>query len=365
MSFDPRTRHTIWSILIGNSFNALLTYGFNQMQVQRYMCVRSTRGAQAALFINMIGVACLILLSGLMGVILYAYYAGCDPFTAGRVQNVDQIFPYFIMDALGNKKGIPGLFLACVFSGSLSTISSGLNSLAAVIIEDVYKGLMRRQLSNEQQGFISKIFSVVVGVAVVLLTYIVSYLGSVINAAISLSSTLCGPIMGVFFLGFFFPQANRVGALAGFFASLALQIWIFVGVQLTKNQRSNNRLPLSLVNCTDINVSKLMMMNTTKAAEVIKPNPLLDLYSVSHMWYTPIAVGTVLIVGIIVSYLSRPLKPHETDFDLIIRRKDVNSFCCWPKRWRKSFLYVVSGEFSTKLENPKDSEMPLTMPTTT
>ncbi|CAF1168046.1 unnamed protein product, partial [Rotaria sordida] len=32
VSFDPRTRHTIWSILIGNSFNALLTYGFNQMQ---------------------------------------------------------------------------------------------------------------------------------------------------------------------------------------------------------------------------------------------------------------------------------------------------------------------------------------------
>ncbi len=270
MSFDPRTRHTIWSLFFGYTFNALLTYGFNQMQVQRYMCVRSTRGAQAALFINIVGAACLILLSGFMGVILYAYYAGCDPYTAGRIQNVDQIVPYFIMDALGHKKGIPGLFLACVFSGSLSTISSGLNSLTAVIIEDIYKGLMRQQLSNERQAFVSKIFSVVVGIVVVFLTYVVSYLGSVINAAISLSSTLCGPIMGVFFLGFFFSQANRRGALAGFFVSLALQMWIFIGVQLTKNQMSNNRLPLSIVNCTGMNVSELMITSTTRPTADIK-----------------------------------------------------------------------------------------------
>ncbi|CAF3892423.1 unnamed protein product, partial [Rotaria sp. Silwood1] len=116
VSLDPRTRHTVWSILIGNSVHALLLYSFNQVQVQRYMCVRSTRGAQTALLINIIGVASLILLTGFMGVIIYAYYVDCDPYTTGRVQNVDQIFPYFIMDALGNKKGIPGLFLACVFS---------------------------------------------------------------------------------------------------------------------------------------------------------------------------------------------------------------------------------------------------------
>ncbi|CAF4920803.1 unnamed protein product, partial [Rotaria sp. Silwood2] len=90
---------------------------------------------------------------GIMGVILYAYYADCDPYTAKYISGIDQIFPYFVMEVLNDKKGLPGIFLACVFSGSLSTISSGLNSLAAVLIEDIYKG----------------------GV-VMLLTYIVSYL---------------------------------------------------------------------------------------------------------------------------------------------------------------------------------------------
>lgn len=214
------------------------------------MCVRTTRGAKQALFINAIGAALVILFSGLIGIILYTYYADCDPYSAGYVSDIDQIFPYFVMNVLSDKPGLPGVFLACIFSGSLSTISSGLNSLAAVIIEDVYKGLMGRKLSDERQGFISKIFSVVLGAFVILLTYVVSYLGSVLNAALSLFGVLSGPIMGVFFLGFFVPQANRYGGLAGFIASLVFELWIFLGAQITKNQMKSSRLSLSTAKCT-------------------------------------------------------------------------------------------------------------------
>ena len=213
------------------------------------MCVRTTRGAKQALFINAVGAALIILLCGVIGVILYAFYADCDPYTAKYVRDIDQIFPYFVMEVLSDKKGLPGIFLACIFSGSLSTISSGLNSLAAVVIEDVYKGLMGRSLSDERQGFVSKIFSVVLGGVVMLLTYLVSYLGSILNAALSLFGVLSGPVMGVFFLGFFFPQANNLGGFLGFLASLFLQLWIFLGAQITKKQMKSERLPLSVANC--------------------------------------------------------------------------------------------------------------------
>jgi len=36
--------------------------------------------------------------------------------------NIDKIFPYIVMEVLSDKKGFPGIFLACVFSGSLSRI---------------------------------------------------------------------------------------------------------------------------------------------------------------------------------------------------------------------------------------------------
>ena len=250
ISPDPRVRHTVWSLLIGGTLNALTSYGFNQTQIQRYMCVRTTRGAKQALFINAIGAALIITLSCLIGIVVYSYYAGCDPGTTNQISQIDQILPHFVMEVFSEQPGLPGVFLACIFSGSLSTISSGLNSLAAVLIEDVYKGLFGRQLSDQRQGLISKIFSVILGAVVMLLTFVVSYLGSVLNAALSLFGVLQGPIMGVFFLGFFFPQANKHGGLIGFFVSLVFQLWIFLGAQITKNQMRSEALPVSIENCT-------------------------------------------------------------------------------------------------------------------
>ncbi len=54
----------------------------------------------------------------------------------------------------------------------------------------------------------------------------------------------------------------------------------------------------------------------------------------SYIWYSAIAVATVVLVGMIVSYITGPLKPEEIDPKLII---PVSDTCCYflPKRWRE------------------------------
>lgn len=311
---DPRVRHTVWSVLIGSTFNALSTYSFNQTQIQRYMCVRTTRGAAQALFINAVGSAFILISTFFIGILIYAYYANCDPYSAKYISAIDQIFPYFVMEVLSSIPGLPGIFLACIFSGSLSTISSGLNSLAAVIIEDVYKGLLRRQLNDEQQGYISKIFSIILGIVVMVLTYVVSHMGPILNASTSLFGALQGPIMGVFFLGFFFPRANRRGGLVGFISGVALPMWIFIGSQITRNQRTSERLSLSTVNCI---LSINETIRTFPTPQYVKSNPLLNFYSISYMWYPPIAVSTVIIVGLLVSYLTQHRLQRENELTVM------------------------------------------------
>lgn len=71
-----------------------------------------------------------------VGLVIYANYYDCDPLKAGRIDRVDQLMPYFIMEVLGKIPGLPGLFVAVIFSAALSTMSSGFNSLAAVAYED-------------------------------------------------------------------------------------------------------------------------------------------------------------------------------------------------------------------------------------
>ena len=86
---------------------------------------------------------------------MYAYYHDCDPMTTRQVHKKDQLFPLFVMQVISSQNnhlqyqrgrqslliqvmkdypGVPGLFVAGVFSGALSTVSSGLNSLAAVTL---------------------------------------------------------------------------------------------------------------------------------------------------------------------------------------------------------------------------------------
>lgn len=44
-----------------------------------------------------------------------------------------------MVDTMSSTPGISGLFVAGIFSASLSTVSAALNSLAAVTLEDYYK----------------------------------------------------------------------------------------------------------------------------------------------------------------------------------------------------------------------------------
>ena len=44
--FDPRIRHTFWSIVIGGTLFWVGINGFNQAQVQRYVCCKSKTHAR-------------------------------------------------------------------------------------------------------------------------------------------------------------------------------------------------------------------------------------------------------------------------------------------------------------------------------
>lgn len=100
--------------------------------------------AQWALFINFFGLIGILTISCYAGLVVYARYATCDPLVSEvilerinqftnsstnltkkhlkieqRVTKVDQIFPLFVMDTVGKYPGLPGLFVAGVFSGTL------------------------------------------------------------------------------------------------------------------------------------------------------------------------------------------------------------------------------------------------------
>ena len=95
--------------------------------------------------------AFLLLMVGWLGMVVYAVYVECDPITTKQVRTQDQVLPLLVLQVAGDVPGLPGLFMAGVFSGSLSTISSGLNSLAAIGLRDFMPVRVVARLSDPQQ----------------------------------------------------------------------------------------------------------------------------------------------------------------------------------------------------------------------
>ncbi|KAJ7399733.1 Sodium-coupled monocarboxylate transporter 2 [Pitangus sulphuratus] len=152
---DPLRRHTFWTIVIGGTFTWLGIYGVNQSTIQRCISCKSEKHAKLALYLNLVGLWTVLACAVFCGLVMYSHYKSCDPWTADFISAPDQLMPYFVMDIFSSMPGVPGLFVACAFSGTLSTVAASINALATVTFEDlVKKGFPN--LSEKMSTWISK-----------------------------------------------------------------------------------------------------------------------------------------------------------------------------------------------------------------
>lgn len=113
------------------------------------------------------------------------------------------------MNVLGDFPGMPGLFIAGIFSAALSTLSTSLNAMAAVVLEDFYKPFHKEPLSDKMTSYIMRGSVLVVGIVSVILVFIIQHMGTVLQLSISVSSLTGGPLFGVFTMGLICPWVKR------------------------------------------------------------------------------------------------------------------------------------------------------------
>lgn len=65
------------------------------------------------------GVSAFVTLCVFSGILVYGTYAKCDPLSAGRITRDDQLLPLYVMETVGQTRGLPGLFIAGVFGAAL------------------------------------------------------------------------------------------------------------------------------------------------------------------------------------------------------------------------------------------------------
>ncbi|KOC69715.1 Putative sodium-dependent multivitamin transporter [Habropoda laboriosa] len=251
-SMDPTVRHTWWSLTFGGFFTYLSLYGSNQVQVQRMLTIKKVQGAQAALWWSWPLASLMSLGLCYSGLAIYAKYRNCDPLKSGRIGSYDQLMPLYVMDMLSAYPGVPGLFIAGIFSAGLSTISATVNSLAAVILEDFIKpicSLRNKEITATGSVVLSKILAFVVGLACIALAFMARYLGGLLQAALTIFGVVGGPVLGAYTLGMFTRLGNQRGMIIGLLTSLVFSLWTGFG---QPKPPIPNKVNVKAMNCSNL-----------------------------------------------------------------------------------------------------------------
>lgn len=311
LDWSPLTRHTVWSLVVGGSFYWMQISALNQNMIQRYLSLPTLKSARRALWIFTIGVLILIGTCGYAGMLIYAWYHVCDPLTTTLATAKDQLLPLLVMNILSEFPGLPGLFVAGVFSAALSSLSTGLNSLAAVVLEDFIKPFKKTPFSPKSEDRLVKIIVVILGAICVALVFVVEKTGShVLQLNLSIASIISGPPLGIFSMGVMLPWVNAMGALIGALSGMGFMAWVGLSAQaaIAKGTIKFDEKPVTTEGCyyTFPQVENLMLHeppDTFLDNDDLLPEPL-ALFRLSYLWYTVTGALVTMTVGLLVSLVS-------------------------------------------------------------
>ncbi|KAK4880273.1 hypothetical protein RN001_008419 [Aquatica leii] len=318
---DPLSRHTVWALVIGGSVYWLQASAVNQNMVQRYLSLPTFKSSRRALWCFVVGIFILLILCSYSGMLIYATYHKCDPLTTMLAKEKDQLLPLLVMDVLGDYPGLPGLFVAGVFSAALSSLSTGLNSMAAVVLEDFYKPMFVKKLSERHTYILMKTTIVTLGIVCVGLVFIIEKLGSVLQLSMSIGAITAGPSLALFGMGVLLPWITSKGALVGGVSGLIFMSWLCIKAQaaIASGDLLFPEKPVNTEGChyhftpKESKPITFMIGHNANVTDILHTDETFMLYRLSYLWYTIVGASFSMVIGLLTSFLTKPLDPRDVD----------------------------------------------------
>ncbi len=222
-----------WPMLFGGLFLYMAYYGCDQSQAQRLLSSASTRDTQKVLVINGLIRFPLVLAYCFLGLALAAYaidhplFVEQLPKTALGEANINLVFPSFVLQEFA--PGLSGLAIVGLLAAAMSSIDSALNSLSASTVEDF---IARRKTLSENRLFLySKFATAGWGLFAVAFSFQVENIAATVLEAINkIGSIVNGPLLALFSIAVFLPQAGQRAALAGFFGGVLVNIYFWLAL---------------------------------------------------------------------------------------------------------------------------------------
>jgi len=208
-----------WVVIIGGFFIQLVPFTSDQVIAQRFLTTRDEKAAARSVWAHAAIVVPASLLFFGLGTALFVYYASRPEMLPAADMANDVIVPWFIATRL--PAGLAGLVIAGIFAATMSTVDSGMNSIATTLVNDVHRKL-RPDADDRQRLRMARILTVAAGLFGTISAVLISKMdaGSLWQLILLLVGLFGSSLTGVFLLGVFTQRASARGVMIGVAASI-------------------------------------------------------------------------------------------------------------------------------------------------
>jgi SSS family transporter len=217
------TQPIIYIILITTVFDSFGALS-NQNFIQRVQATHTENDARKAIVTQLaVAVPMNVLLFGL-GTLFFLYY-NTKPEEITPAMKADGIFPLFAAQNLPT--GLAGIVVAALMAATMSTLSSAINSVANVGVED-YIRRFKPDLSDWGALCWGKGLTLFLGLlgTGIALWLVQSNMTSVWDMFILIAGIFFAPMTGVYMLGLLTTRANTIGAWSGMIIAIGASLYV-------------------------------------------------------------------------------------------------------------------------------------------
>lgn len=204
-------------------FFYLQKYTADQTLVQRYLVARSDRQALRGVALGALLCVPVWALFMLVGTLLWSYYQMTAEKFPGYIHRPAQVFPYFLSTHF--PPVLVGVILASLVGAAMASMSSDLNCISVVAVEDYYRRA-RPHASDRQLLRAARVSVAICGVLTMAFAVMLIHAqGTVLSIYYAITGIVAGGLAGLFLLAFVSRRAHRRGVWAGVVVSLLFTIW--------------------------------------------------------------------------------------------------------------------------------------------
>lgn len=319
LGFFNGEEYGFWPMLLGGLFLYLSYYGTDQTQAQRLLSAKNEGTIKKLLMANGLLRFPVVLVYCIMGLIIGYLVTNIPEFYESIKETTrihypgeyaksgikpDLMVPVFITNYLPN--GLIGILMVGIMSAAMSSLSSTINSLSAVTIEDFFNS-GEKKLSEKKYMFLSKGLVIFWGTVCILAAYLFGNSEStVIELINAISSLFYGPILAAFVIAIFFKKVNHIGMNTAIITAVVINLIFKYLPELAYffSQGSFYTGNASI---------------HTALAEVGIHN-VLDLF---WIWYNLTGFVIAVIVAIIVSKLTSKIPAKQLELSYTFNKKDL------------------------------------------